>query len=375
MSGGAHGQVDPAFQQVREVFEAHLEIGAAVAVFQAGRPVVDLWGGVADSRTGRPWERDTAVVTYSCAKAVTTAAALDVAHRHGVGWDEPVTTWWPEFGAAGKSATTLADLLTHRAGLPAFDRPVSAAKAADPVAMAALLAEQTPVWEPGTRHGYHALTFGWLVAEFVRRHTNSTIGEYVARHFGAELRFGAAPDMARVESPPAEQRRWTDPGPIGADTVARMARAYRDPGSLALRASTNPFGSYNKPEVVAGGWPATGLITTARGLARFYSDLVGGAILPPGLLTAAIGEQVRGTDAVLLLESAFGLGFVLPSENMILPAAARPTAFGHPGAGGALGLGDIDHHLAIAFAPNLRRDWLAGDRRAHDLVTAVYDAL
>lgn len=111
----------------------------------------------------------------------------------GLGWRERVTTWWPEYGAAGKEATTLADLVTHRAGLPAFDDPVSAAAAADPAAMAALLAGQRPVWEPGTEHGYHALTFGWLVGEFVRRHTGLTVGEYVRRHLGDELWIGAPP--------------------------------------------------------------------------------------------------------------------------------------------------------------------------------------
>jgi len=175
MDGLVDGRVDPAFQTVRDVFEASFtdrqNVGAAVAVFVDGRAVVDLWGGVADSRTRRPWERDTPAVTFSCTKAVTATAALAVAGEVGRGWQERVTTWWPEYGVAGKEATTLADMLTHRAGLPAFDRVVSAAQAADPAAMAALLAGQRPVWVPGAEHGYHALTFGWLVGEFVRRHT------------------------------------------------------------------------------------------------------------------------------------------------------------------------------------------------------------
>ncbi|WP_433561428.1 serine hydrolase domain-containing protein [Nocardia sp. CA-151230] len=383
MSGFVKGEVDPAFRAVREVFESSFaegrNVGAAVAVFVDGRAVVDLWGGVADTRANRTWERDTPVVTFSCTKALTATAALAVAHDRGIGWDEPVTTWWPEYGAAGKESTTLADLLAHRAGLPAFDRPVPVEDAADPAAMAALLAAQEPIWAPGAEHGYHALTFGWLVGEFVRRHTESTVGDYVRRHFGAELWIGAPPHIvrqsARTAFPPASEMAWTDSGPIDADTVARMAAAYRDPGSLAMRASANPVGSYNKPEVLAGGWPATGLVTTARALARFYSDLVSGALLPTAVLRDAVREQVRGPDSVLLLESAFGLGYMLPCENFILPAPARSSAFGHPGAGGALGLGDLDNRVAIAFTPNLRRDWLSGDRRAHDLVAATYSAL
>lgn len=380
MGGSVDGWVDPAFQAVRDVFEASFadgrNAGAAVAVFVGGRAVVDLWGGVADTRTMRRWERDTPVVTFSCTKAVTATAALAVADEAGPGWQEPVTTWWPEYGAAGKEATTLADMLTHRAGLPAFDDAVPVTQAADPAAMAALLARQRPIWAPGTEHGYHALTFGWLVGEFVRRRTGLTVGEYVRRHLGDELWIGAPPEQAaRLGFPPAEDRAWTDPRPIDADTVARMARAYQDPQSLVMRASTNPLAAYNKPEVLAGGWPASGLVTTARALARFYRDLAGGAVLAPETLREAVREHVRGPDSVLLLESAFGLGYMLPSENFILPEPARPTAFGHPGAGGSVGLGDIDNQVAIAFVANLRRDWLAGDRRAYDLFATTYNAL
>ncbi|GAA4728034.1 serine hydrolase domain-containing protein [Phytohabitans rumicis] len=384
MGGCVDGWADTAFREVREVFEATFadgrNLGAAVAAFVGGRAVVDLWGGLADARTGRAWERDTPGVTFSCTKAITATAALRVAQETGTGWDAPVAAWWPEYAIAGKEATTLADLLTHRAGVPAFDRPVTVAEAADPAAMAALLAPQYPAWEPGTGHGYHALTFGWLAGEFVRRHTGATVGQYARRHLGPELWIGVsgadAERTARVASPPAEEMAWSaEAGPIDAATVARMAQAYRDPASPLMRASANPTGSYNKPEVLAGGWPATGLVTTARALARFYRDLAAGALLAPGLLGDAIQERVRGSDQVLLLESAFGLGYMLPSQNFILPEPARRTAFGHPGAGGAVGLGDVDNQVAIAIIPNLRRDWLAGDRRAYDLIAAVYNAL
>ena len=369
---------------MRDVFGATFadgrNVGAAVAVFVGGRAVVDLWGGLADARTGRVWERDTACVTFSCTKAVTATAALRVAQEAGAGWDDRVAAWWPEYAVAGKEATTLADLLTHRAGLPAFERPITVAEAADPVAMAALLAQQRPEWEPGTGHGYHAHTFGWLAGEFVRRHTGSTVGEYTRRHLGAELWIGvpaaAAERAARVALAPAVVWAWSaHAGPIDAAAVARMAQAYRDPESLLMRATANPAASYNKPEVLAGGWPASGLVTTARALARFYRDLAGGLLLAPGVLGQAVQERVRGSDRVLLLESAFGLGYMLPSENFVLPEPARRTAFGHPGAGGAIGLGDAENRVAIAVVHNLRRDWLAGDRRAYDLVAAVYDAL
>ncbi|WP_431949623.1 serine hydrolase domain-containing protein [Nocardia lijiangensis] len=381
MTDSISGTCDPAFREVREVFAASFadgqNRGAAVAVFAGGRPVVDLWGGVADRRSGRPWLADTPCVAFSCTKAVTATAALLVMEREGTGQEEPVRRWWPEFAAHGKHAVTVEDLLTHRAGLPAFDRPLTKFDAADPAAMAAELAGQTPVWEPGAKHGYHAVTFGWLVGELVRRRTGRTVPEFVREHFGAEL--WAGPDeisrAARLGFPPADQMAWrTEDLPEDA-AVRRLAESYRDPDSMLMRGSTNPAGSYNDPTVLAGGWPGSGLVTTPRALARFYRDLIRGDLLQPETLRDAVRERVRGPDEVLSLESAFALGYMRPSLNFRLPKSARATAFGHPGAGGSVGLGDLEHDLALAFIPNLRREGLAGDRRAHDLIAAVYAAL
>ncbi len=377
--------MDPAFAEVKAVFEAGLangdDLGAAVAVFVDGRAVVDLWGGIADKRTGRPWTRDTACPTFSCTKGVTATAALMVAQQCGRGADEPVSAWWPEFAQHDKHETTLSDLMAHRAGLPVLELPVSVAQAADPAAMADLLARQCPLWQPGTEHGYHALTFGWLVGEFVRRHSDMTVGEFTRRHLGDRLFIGASGeavrDIARISSPPPEQRAWSaeNAPPIPDDTVAEMVTAMSDPESLFIRASSNPVASYNDPEVLAAGWPAAGLVTTARDLAKFYGDLISGTLIAPGPLREAIAERVRGQDQVLRLESAFGLGYMLPSQNFVVPELAQRTVFGHPGAGGSVGLADLEHKVAFAFVPNLRRDWLAGDRRAYRLIAAVYDAL
>lgn len=385
MSSAAAGHADPAFAEVKAVFEAGLadgdDLGAAVAVFVDGRAVVDLWGGIADRRTGRPWTRDTACPTFSCTKGVTATAALMVAQEHGHEADEPVSAWWPEFAQHDKHETTLTDLLAHRAGLPVVEHPVSVARAADHPAMADLLARQRPLWEPGTEHGYHALTFGWLVGEFVRRHTGMTVGEFTRRHVSDRLLIGASGaavrEAARISSPPPEQRVWSaeNAPPIPEDTVAQMVAAIADPESLFIRSASNPVPAFNDPEVLAAGWPAAGLMTTARDLAKFYGDLIGGTLFAPGLLREAVTERVRGQDRVLRLESAFGLGYMLPSQNFVVPPPAQRTAFGHPGAGGSVGLADLEHKVAFAFVPNLRRDWLAGDRRAYRLVAAVYDAL
>lgn len=384
MAGLTEGTVDPAFAAVRDIFEASFadgqNWGAGVSVVIDGRPVVDLWGGIADPRTGRRWQRDTACVTFSCTKAVTATAALMVAERYGVDLEAPVVTWWPEYGAADKSHTTGEQLLSHAAGLPAVERPVSIEQAADPGLMAGLLAAQQPLWEPGSKHGYHALTFGWLAGEIVRRHAKMTVGEFVRSHISGDLMIGtssaALDGIARTGFPDASEQQWaTDTAAIPAPTVARLVEAYRDPQSLFTRATANPPARYNHPDVLAAGWPASGLITTARALADFYARLSAGELLPPENLADAIRVRHSGSDAVMVLDSSYGLGYMRPSQLFSFPDNAGPGAFGHPGAGGAFAFGDVDNQLAFAFVPNLRRDALAGDRRANDLVEATYAAL
>lgn len=364
------GTCDPAFTAVREVLAASLadggDLGAAVTVVVGGRTVVDLWGGTADARTGRAWERDTRCVTFSATKAVTAAAALLLAEQGGPSLHAPVRSWWPEFRTP---ATTGVHLLTHQAGLPAFDRPVTVEEAADPAALAALLAAQTPEWEPGTAHGYHALTFGWLVGEYVRRVSGRPVGEFVRAAFDPALEIGTD-DLEGLARIAAGRPARADDVPATPEQIRELVAATQDPSSPFLRSTTNPSASFNNPLLLRADWPAAGLVTTARALAAFYDRL------PRTLasLSDAMHERVRGPDRTLVFESAFGLGFMRPSANMYLPPAARATAYGHPGASGALGIGDPEHGLAFGYIPNLSRPAL-GDRRAYRLVEAVYSAL
>ena len=373
------GSCDPTFATVRDAFAASIDsgenLGASVAVFVDGRPVVDLWGGLADGKTGRAWERDTECVTFSATKAVTAAAALLLAERGAVSLDAPVVDWWPEFGAHGKDATTAEHLLTHQAGLPAFERPVSAEDAADPVAMATELAGQAPQWPPGTAHGYHALTFGWLVGELVRRISGRTVAGFVRAEIAPDLWIGVPPErlpgLARIA---AGRPLKTADRPASLAEIARLVAAAEDPESPMSRSTRNPAASFNKPAVLTGGWPAAGLVCTARALADFYRRLLDGTLLAPSTVRDAVRERVRGPDRTMVTETAFGLGFMRPNANMWLPPAARASAFGHPGASGALGLADPEHGVAFAFIPNLTRPAL-GDRRAYRLVDAVYSSL
>ncbi|WP_219510142.1 serine hydrolase domain-containing protein [Nonomuraea ceibae] len=391
---------DPRFARVREVFERQFtdgqELGAAFAVYHRGELVVDLWDGIADRHTGRPWLRDTPAFAYSCTKALTATVLLQLAERGLVDLAAPVADVWPEFAAR---AVTVEHLLTHQAGLPVIETPVPVAEFGDQPAMAARLAGQEPLWEPGSAHGYHALTYGFLVGEVVRRVTGKSVGELVAAEIagplGLDLWMGAPDDViaraARITGParrpatPAPEPAPEAPSeaaapreaPGGGDVVDRMAAAARDPESLMNRALGNPAmrlldGGANHPVILRAGWPAAGVVTTAAGLAGFYRALVAGELLRPATLADAIRPRVAGPDRVLVVDSSFGLGFMRPSMTFLMPSR---TAFGHSGMGGFLGLGDPEHELAVGYVMNRMADMVSGSMRAHRLTEAVYASL
>jgi CubicO group peptidase (beta-lactamase class C family) len=340
-------------------------------------------------------------VAFSCTKAVTATAALLLAERGAYDIDGPVAGWWPEYGEHGKEDTTAAQLLSHQAGLPAFARPVTAEEAADPAAMAAELAGQAPEWTPGTAHGYHAVTYGWLAGEIVRRLSGRSVGEFVREEFAgdldlwigapddiieraAKLTAGRRPDAgaAGPDTAPAagaDTPRATDGPPRrNADVLNRVATAYAQGDSLLNRALGNPApgkGGFNNPVVLRGGWPAAGMVTTPKGLAGHYRDLVAGRIVAPGTLHEALRPRVSGPDKVMLIDTAFGLGYMRPSMAFSTPRAAAESAFGHTGAGGSIGLGDIERGIGMAYVPNLMGAELSGDLRAYRLVEAVYASL
>ncbi|REE99179.1 serine hydrolase domain-containing protein [Thermomonospora umbrina] len=388
------GHCDPAFKTVREAFEdsfAHgRELGAALAVYADDRLVVDLWGGVADRRSGRPWLADTPCFGFSCTKAVTATAALLLAERGAYDLDGPVTDWWPEFGVHGKADVTAEHLLSHQAGLPALDGPVTAEEAADAAAMADRLAAQTPEWTPGQGHGYHPLTFGWLAGEIVRRHGGRSVGRFVRDEFAGDLDLwiGVPPDVldraARMSSgrhAAAKGAAPDDPVPVGADggtVLNRLSTATGEQLDLMNRAFNNPDpgkGGYNNPVVLAAGWPGAGMVSTATALAGLYRDLVGGRVLRPDTLREGIRRRVDGPDRVTLMDSSFGLGYMRPSMVFFTPPAGQENAFGHAGAGGSVGLGDVEAGIGMAYLPNLMGTQLSGDVRAYRLIDAVYASL
>ena len=323
----------PGFERVRDVFGDNFEnngdVGAALCVYRHGRKVVDLWGGLADSGTGRPWARDTLQLVYSATKAATATCAHLLAQRGELDLDRPAAHYWPEFAAQGKADIPVRWLLSHRAGLPVTDHPLPLADllAWDP--MAAALAAQRPVWEPGTAHGYHGRTFGWLVGEVIRRVSGRSVGTFFAEEIAAPaiLAWGRAAGWSRSR--------------------ASAGRAVPRAGGAPTTRTGQPDGASTDPP---GGEVEHGV-----------------RILDPATLADAIEEQAFGTDRVLLVPSRFASGFMLPTQEAPL---GGPASFGHPGRGGSLGFGDPESGVAFGYVvSHIRQD--LNDNRAGLLGQAV----
>jgi CubicO group peptidase (beta-lactamase class C family) len=386
-----NGEVAAGFEPVREAFAAnfarHGDIGAAVCVYRDGRPVVDLWGGVADPDAGRPWARDTLQLVYSATKGATATAAHLLAQRGALDLDAPVAEYWPEFAANGKAEIPVRWLLSHRAGVVALDDPVPLADALAWQPMAAALAAQRPAWTPGTAHGYHGRTFGWLVGEVIRRVSGRTPGRFFAEEIAAPLGLDffiglPASERGRVSRMVYKQPDFdlaAAPPEAIPEEFRELVAALLDQTSLYNRAFsvTDPAQiDFNSPEVQAAEIPASNGIGTARGLARMYAGLIGEVdgvrLLTPETVAAAAKEQSCGTDRVILVPSRFGSGYMLPTDVNPLTG---PASFGHPGRGGSLGFADPEHGIAFGYVMNHIIEGAPDDVRATSLVEAVRESL
>ncbi|WP_330354694.1 serine hydrolase domain-containing protein [Streptomyces chartreusis] len=385
-----NGTVAEGFEPVRDAFVRNFETlgerGAALAVYRDGRKVVDLWAGTKDVDGTEPWQRGTAQVMRSATKGVAAAVLLALWQRGQLDLDAPVAEYWPEFKARGKERVLVRHVLNHRAGLPVLDRPLTPEESLDPLRGPEAVAAQAPEWEPGTEHGYHALTYGWMLDGIVRRVTGKGTGEWIADEIagplGAELWLGlpAAEEAAgragrvgRVEAPePAS----------GAVLKARPKRsvtdAYQDPDSLTRRAfaAITPFPDQNDPAYRASALPATNGIATADGLARVYAALIGEVdgvrLLDTATVERARAEESSGPDRVLVVNTRFGLGYMLHGTASPL---LGPGSFGHPGRGGALGFADPEAGIALGYVTNGFRKTVTADPRAQGLIRALRASL
>ncbi|PWK70492.1 CubicO group peptidase (beta-lactamase class C family) [Streptomyces sp. CG 926] len=381
------GAVAEGFEPAKDAFLRNFQVlgdrGAAVAVYRDGRKVVDLWAGTKDADGTEPWTEDTAQIVRSATKGVAAAVPLLLHQRGLMDLDAPVGSYWPEFKAGGKERILVRDVLAHRAGIPALDRGLSAAEAADGVSGPRAVAAQQPFWEPGTEHGYHAQTYSWLLSELVLRATGRTLGsvlaEEIAEPLGLEFWVGL---------PATETHRVGRVAPVEPPESAGMLRtrprrnvseAYADPESLTRRAfaAIDPLPDENDPGYRAAELPASNGIGTARALARFYGATIGvvedGArIFTPAGTALAAQEHSAGPDRVLVVNTRFGAGYMLhgPASPLLSPAS-----FGHPGRGGSLGFADPEAGIGFGYVTNALAKSVTADPRAQALVRALKSAL
>ena len=376
------GVCDPRFARVREAFEesfrARDEVGAAVALSVEGQLVVDLWAGHQDLARTQPWERDTLVNVYSTTKGVTALAAHRLVDEGRLDLDAPVAKVWPEFAQAGKGALPVRHLLSHRAGLPAVRKLLPGEALYDWDAMTSALAAETPWWEPGSAHGYHAVTFGWLVGEVVRRIAGKSLGAFVRDTFAKPLDLDLHIGLAeREHGRVADILQQMPPDPTG-EAAQMFARALAEPEGVVARAFMNPPSMALGPNVPA--WrsaeiPGANGHATARALATLYGRAAlgdAGGVISNDSIEHCRREQSHGQDLVLGVPTRFGLGFMLRQETHEGGRCLGRGAFGHPGAGGSLAFTDPEARLGFGYVMNRMGPRILLDDRAIALVEAAY---
>jgi CubicO group peptidase (beta-lactamase class C family) len=392
MGGGAdegYGAVADAF---RRNFTERGEVGAACVVVRDGRTVVDLWGGYRDGRSQQPWEEATFVTVFSTTKGLA-AVTLAIAHARGwIDWDDAVAGHWPEFGVAGKERVTVRQLLAHQGGVPVLDASVELPTIGDPDALGAILAAQRPAWRPGSRHGYHSVTFGWYASELLRRVDphHRTLGRFfadeVAHPLGAAFHiglpadvpqerlatihaFGRAETLLHVRELPA---RFVVRMAIPRTATARSFQYPRIPGGLA---------AYNERSLLAVEIPAANGTGEPRAIARVYGELATGGqtlgLRPEtlrGLVEPAPAPTKGLRDMILHVDRRYSCGYTKPSTNFPFGGASG-QAFGTPGAGGSFGFADPETGIGFAYAMNRSGFRLCDDRREVVLRDALYRSI
>jgi CubicO group peptidase (beta-lactamase class C family) len=389
------GFVEKGFEGVRDAFaknfESHGEVGAGFALHVDGKKVVDIWGGIADVKTGRPYTEDSLQLVFSTTKGATAMCANLLIERGLLDVDAPVAQYWPEFAQNGKESMPVRMLLNHQAGLYTVDKAPKFADTLrwDPIVEA--LAAQKPLWEPGTQHGYHALTYGWLVGEVVRRVSGKSIGQFfqdeIAGPLGAEFWIGLPKEQHDRVAPLVGQDVPDDPA------VREMAAAMMGPDSVigqalscsgALTPDTEDAqpgidsNGFNRPDLWSAEIPAANGITNARSLSRLYAALVGDGVdgirtLKPETVAAATVPQDEYNDTVLMqMPTRFGFGFMV---NSAFQPFGGPKGFGHPGAGGSVGFADPDAKIGFGYVMNKMQQNLSGDPRTLTLIEESYKAI
>ncbi|PNP43985.1 hypothetical protein TGAMA5MH_04270 [Trichoderma gamsii] len=373
------GHYDPKFEELRKGFQKNLDskadVGASITVNIDGKNVVDIWGGYVDEEGTRPWEADTLVAVWSCTKGVASLALLMLIDRGLVDHDAKVAQYWPEFAANGKQDIEIRHLLSHTSGLSAWEEKITFEDLPDQDAIAAKLAAQAPLWEPGTASGYHAGTFGVLIAEVLRRVTGKTMKQFVAEEIAAPLnadfQIGLSDkDISRASNSIAPK-----------DTPP--TQAMPEPGSIPFKTLANPFFTpnfVNTETIRKADLSSFNGFGNARAMNRIYSTLaLGGGVdgvqlLSEKTIDLIFQEQSDGIDLVMGFPMAFGVGYALGGRGSanFMPGG-RVGCWG--GWGGSLFIFDIDRKLTFTYAMNQMSHNIMVKGREGEYVKAVYKAL
>jgi CubicO group peptidase (beta-lactamase class C family) len=359
-------------EEFRRNFDERGDLGAAFAATCQGEPVVDLWGGTADSKDGRPWGHDTLQIIFSGSKGLVSVCILLLLERRQLDLDRAVAYYWPEFATAGKERVLVRDVVAHTARLPGIDTPITWQQATDDRMVVGLLAAQPQSPDPRAATAYHALTFGWLCGELVRRADGRSIGRFfaeeVAKPLALDIWIGLPPELeprvSRVELTSTWGSRALSAEQLDADALARAVAnpvRYRMPYAFP----------WNEPAWHAAEVPAANAIATARSMARLYGSL--DQVLSPGMLELARTPHSSRMDLLNDRWNSFGVGFQLQTDELVLGPPG--DAFGHGGSGGSLHGCWPTQGTGFSYAMNLLSDDPTMDHRGAALLGALYRSL
>lgn len=367
------GDCSPRFAKVRDAFAANFaergDVGASFAVVQDGEVVASLWGGHADAAKTRPWTAETLTNVWSTTKGIAALCFAMLVDRRLMNYDDTVARHWPEFAANGKEGVTVAQLLSHQAGLCGFAQPALLEDFYDQARAEAMLAAQAPFWRPGAQSGYHAVTIGILANGLFQRIEGRTLATFVreelAAAYGLDLYIGLPDSEAHraseIIAPPTLSSTDANPNPSLAQQAA-LANPVLDP----LSANTRPWRLAPIPSVNGH--------ATALPLAHLYGALANGGklkgrqLIGSAAITEATRLRIQGTDAVLGIEARWAAGFLLNSHDIY---GDVPSAFGHSGWGGSFAFADPARRLGVSYVMNAMGHNLVGDPRGMALVAAT----
>ena len=370
----AAGKIFETFSQVGDAFavnfEEDLEIGGAFAVMRAGELVVDIRGGYCDRKREEPWTDETLVCIHSSSKAVLAFLHSREASAGRLDYDERVAADWPSFGQNGKQEITLAELLSHQAGLCGFPDETDPRIWLDWDAVTRRLEEMAPLWPPGSASGYHPQTYGYLVGEVIRRASGKTVGahlrEFSAQH-GLSLFCGITPEEASRAAVMRKPPRAPDLGDLNEFTQAAFLKPWSGVARIA------------EADWVAVEMPGSNMHADARSLARALHPLANGGrdetgaeVVSPVAIDALFAERIRGADLVLPFELSWSAGLMRNINGHFGP---NDAAFGHAGSGGSCVVIDPENRLTAAYVMNKMSPDLVGDARAMRLINSVYAGL